>query len=255
MRRPSATNVFRALVTGSRNWSDTDAIADALAALRAEHGRNLVIVHGACPRGADAIADAWCRRTGTTVERHPADWSTGRSAGHRRNTAMVGTRPDLCLAFIRDTSPGATGCAALAERAGIPTVRRTGPTGSPARDRYLSFPDRLLSALVDRVVTAPEGRRRRTLYGVARRAARMVAADAIARSEAIAALTDAGRRAEQTERDIRAAIAGAFRDRGVPLRRRSHVATSLHPRSRSTRGTVPSARPRSGSRRRPKLTQ
>jgi hypothetical protein len=419
-----ATNLFRALVTGSRDWSDTDAIADALAALRAEHGRNLVIVHGACPRGADAIADAWCRSAGITVERHPADWSTGRSAGHRRNAAMVGTRPDLCLAFIRSASPGATGCAALAERAGIPTIRRTCSTGSPARDSYLdaalryaedgwpvfllgrskrpvancancpsvrvdpshdaaaclcltchgpyaastdparigamfaavsdgllamatgtasgiivvdvdphhggaidpmvmpptrcsatgndgwhlfyrhpgtpipnsqsrvapgidvrgeggyvvlppsihpatrrpyrwantrpmaempppliavtrpesaadvssiprvatvgrqplrhggggiSFPDRLLSALVDRVVTTAGGRRRTTLYGVARRAARMVAADAITRSEAIVALTDAGRRAEQTERDIRAAIEGAFRDEGVRL--------------------------------------
>ncbi|MFU8855042.1 bifunctional DNA primase/polymerase, partial [Micromonospora sp. SL1-18] len=75
----------------------------------------------------------------------------------------------------------------------------------------ISHPDRLLAALLDRVTAAPEGVRRTTLYGVARGVARMVAADAIDRADAIAALTDAGRRAEQTDRDIRAAIRGGFR--------------------------------------------
>src|SRR4051812_23315368 len=119
------TGMFRVLVTGSRTWTDTAVINTALIALGVRHGPALVVVHGACPRGADAIADAWCQRTGTPVERHPADWSTGRAAGHRRNAAMVATHPDLCVAFIRNASPGATGCAALAQTAGIPTIRHT----------------------------------------------------------------------------------------------------------------------------------
>ena len=60
--------------------------------------------------------------------------------------------------------------------------------------------------------TAPEGRRRVTLYGAARGIARMVAAGAVTEADAIAALTAAGLAAQQTGRDIRAAIDGAFRD-------------------------------------------
>ncbi|MGH8878010.1 MAG: hypothetical protein ACRD0P_11805, partial [Stackebrandtia sp.] len=47
----------------------------------------------------------------------------GRAAGPARNAAMVHTRPALCLAFIRDHSRGASHCADLAERTGIPTRR------------------------------------------------------------------------------------------------------------------------------------
>ncbi|NLT55607.1 MAG: DUF2493 domain-containing protein [Actinomycetales bacterium] len=119
---------FRVLVTGSRTWIDTTAITTALDELHAVHGPRLVVVHGACPTGADAIAHTWAHTHGVPVETHPADWSTGRSAGPARNAAMVATNPDTCLAFIRDHSTGATGCADLAEHAGIPTTRTTTST-------------------------------------------------------------------------------------------------------------------------------
>ncbi|MFJ5664966.1 hypothetical protein ACIQAR_04595 [Micromonospora chalcea] len=69
--------------------------------------------------------------------------------------------------------------------------------------------------LLDRITTAAEGTRRTTLYGAARGVARMVAAGALDPADAITALTDAGRRAQQTDRDIRAAIRGGFQDEGV----------------------------------------
>jgi hypothetical protein len=125
---------IRVLVTGSRHWSDQTLIVDALNALHRQHGRQLILVHGACRRGADQIADSWAMAHGVPTETHPADWSTGHGAGPARNAAMVATRPDACLAFILNDSPGASGCARDAERAGIPTTRYVRRT-PPARPR------------------------------------------------------------------------------------------------------------------------
>ena len=129
--RPGAA--VRVLVTGSRCWIDNGTLTAALAALRAEHGPRLLLVHGGCRTGADHLADQWARATGTRVERWPADWSTGRGAGPARNAAMVATRPAACLAFLAGDTPGTTHCANLAERAGIPTIRHRQSPISPAR--------------------------------------------------------------------------------------------------------------------------
>jgi hypothetical protein len=45
----------------------------------------------------------------------------------------------------------------------------------------------------------------------------MVAAGAVTAADACAVLGDAGRRAGQSEREIRAAVEGGFRDEGVRL--------------------------------------
>jgi Bifunctional DNA primase/polymerase, N-terminal/SNF2-related domain/YspA, cpYpsA-related SLOG family len=117
----------RVLVTGSRAWTDEETIASALAGQW--HDGNAVLVTGACPRGADEIAERIWRARGGQAERHPADWSTGRDAGMRRNADMVALGADVCLAFIRDGSPGAIHAARLAEQAGIPVHRfETGST-------------------------------------------------------------------------------------------------------------------------------
>jgi len=119
---------YRVLVTGSRTWEDRAEVYGALDEIAAECAdRTIVVVHGACPSGADAYARQWVRLfdfDGNVMEEpHPAEWSTGKSAGYRRNAQMVARGADLCLAFILDASKGATHCADLAERAGIP-VRR-----------------------------------------------------------------------------------------------------------------------------------
>lgn len=137
---------MRILVTGSRDWADQHAvwgrIIDAVQVwihLHPDLDREtdwVTIVHGDCPTGADAHAQALCDVTHWNVERYPADWERlGRKAGPARNGEMVGRGADLCLAFIGPcTSPrcsaprphashGATGCASAAEQAGITTVR------------------------------------------------------------------------------------------------------------------------------------
>jgi hypothetical protein len=99
-----------------------------------------------------------------------------------------------------------------------PAADRPAPLGRPVPARGaggISSPPALLAALLRAVQEAPEGRRRVTLYGAARGAARMTAAGAITEHDARAALTAAGLAAAQTGRDIRAAIDGAFRDEGA----------------------------------------
>jgi len=120
-------DVVRLLVTGSRGWPNPWYVAHALdvamAAVLAED-KDLCLVHGACPTGADKFADDWALEVGCAVQRWPAEWDrVGRSAGMLRNKIMVDTRPAVCLAFIYHESPGATHCANYAEQQGIPVVR------------------------------------------------------------------------------------------------------------------------------------
>lgn len=109
---------MRILVTGSRDWEDGKAIAAALLASGARVG--VTLVHGACPTGADAIADRIAQTFAMNIERHPADWEKyGKRAGFIRNKEMVDAGADICLAFIKNHSRGASMTAMLAERAGI----------------------------------------------------------------------------------------------------------------------------------------
>lgn len=120
------------LVTGSRDWDAHGVVRRALdeALAAAPYGRPVVIVHGDCPTGADLVAKVWattwCGDERVTEEPHPAAWHLhGRTAGPKRNAAMVSRGADVCLAFIKGGSRGATHTADLAEKAGIPTRRWT----------------------------------------------------------------------------------------------------------------------------------
>lgn len=113
----------RILITGSRDWQDEIEIMSAIADV-ASPPDGWTLVSGACPNGADAIGEAFAKGLGLTVERHPADWARhGKRAGFVRNAEMVALGADVCLAFIRNSSKGASMTADLAERAGIPTRR------------------------------------------------------------------------------------------------------------------------------------
>jgi hypothetical protein len=129
---------------------------------------------------------------------HPGTGWPYRWVGERPVTEMP---PALRAAL---TPPAAA--APPAAFSGPPPTRRAGG---------ISSPDALLAAHLRAVQEAPEGRRRVTLYGAARGIARMVTAGAITEHDARAALTAAGLAAQQTGRDIRAAIDGAFTAEGA----------------------------------------
>lgn len=125
---------MRILVTGSRDWDQRETIISAISAAYLEdwddapEDVSMTLVHGACPTGADAIADEFASLGADvapnhwTVERHPADWEThGKRAGFLRNKEMVDLGADICLAFIKNHSKGATMTLDLAKKAGIPT--------------------------------------------------------------------------------------------------------------------------------------
>lgn len=112
----------RILITGSRTWTAVTLLRTTLAAWRTVYP-DAVLVHGGA-RGADQIAAAIWSGWGLPTEAHPADWPRyGRRAGFVRNEHLVEAGADVCLAFIRDHSRGATHTADLAQAAGIRTVR------------------------------------------------------------------------------------------------------------------------------------
>lgn len=123
---------MRLLVTGSRHWTDRNAIDAELAFLHDEHGLECVI-HGDCRRwdrdrgrhiGADHFAGEWARANGVEEIACPADWKAfGRFAGPLRNRNMIGNhRPDAVLVFHEDleSSRGTKDMVNQAKRAGLP---------------------------------------------------------------------------------------------------------------------------------------
>lgn len=127
----------RLLITGSRTWEDYNTIARqisiAISNLQGKGFTSFVIVHGNCKTGADAMANEFCNITENSfrargidlkTETHYAEWNKhGKAAGPIRNSKMVDLGANICLAFIKDKSKGATGCAAAAELSGIETLR------------------------------------------------------------------------------------------------------------------------------------
>lgn len=140
----SARGDYRVLVTASREWPDPLAIwrfLDDVHAKATDNGhRRIVVVHGDAV-GGDQVAKLWGQVTDAADhEAHPAGW-TGPCdpmcpPGHRkrrkdgteycplaginRNYEMVKTGVDECGAFIFENSSGASNCAVVARREGVP---------------------------------------------------------------------------------------------------------------------------------------
>lgn len=115
----------RILITGSRDWDKRSGLEWVLNRVVAECEMSgdykPTLISGACPTGADAQCERLWEAWGLPIERHPADWKAhGKKAGFLRNQEMVDSGADLCLAFIKNNSKGATMTASIAEKAGIP---------------------------------------------------------------------------------------------------------------------------------------
>lgn len=142
------TGPKRILVTGSRQWSQTDAapeliarrrqrVKDALEAaltILCPSTDGFVLVHGAAD-GLDSLAASVAKEDfSLATEAHPADWRPGGrfdpTAGFTRNQRMVDLGADLCLGFPlhpehatgKNTSRGTWHCIHRASQAPVPTL-------------------------------------------------------------------------------------------------------------------------------------
>jgi YspA, cpYpsA-related SLOG family len=116
-----------ALFTGSRDWTDVEAIRRDVDALP----MHALIVHGANLNGADAIAHGLAEVRGLHVASVRARWDCyGKSAGYKRNTAMLLVQPTIVYAYPLGESPGTRMMMRLAQIKGIPVLDRSPISGT-----------------------------------------------------------------------------------------------------------------------------
>lgn len=112
------------LVCGGRSFADEELLWRKLEVYTAALGPKIVVVTGACPKGADAMAERWASKHFHTVLRFHPDWdSHGKAAGPVRNQEMVDyilpLRNRFAIAFHDGKSPGTADCVARVRKAGI----------------------------------------------------------------------------------------------------------------------------------------
>ena len=87
---------MKVLVCGGRYYADAGKV-DAV--LKRHVPEVSVIIQGGA-NGADLMAKRWAEGVGIHCATVPAQWGLyGKSAGPRRNAAMLSLMPDLCIAF------------------------------------------------------------------------------------------------------------------------------------------------------------
>lgn len=109
--------MIRALFSGSRDWTDVEAIRAVVDALPAD----AIVLHGAA-RGADMIVDHLAKARGLVIEPYEADWQKyDKEAGAIRNQEMLDRgQPTEGHAFPLATSKGTWDMVSRLRKAGIP---------------------------------------------------------------------------------------------------------------------------------------
>src|ERR1700686_1473555 len=89
------------LICGGRKFADQAMFDEVMHKLCGMWGCPAKIVHGACPTGADQMADAWGKHMALEVVPVPADWDKyDKAAGPIRNEEMLHKyKPKRVIAF------------------------------------------------------------------------------------------------------------------------------------------------------------
>lgn len=113
-------NLHKVLVCGGRDYEDYPTVKQTLDKLHAEQPIDFIIEGGA--GGADTLAKRWSNESGVHCIEVRALWDyIGRSAGYKRNEAMLALEPSLVVVF-----PGGNGTkymAEISEKEGIEVLR------------------------------------------------------------------------------------------------------------------------------------
>jgi hypothetical protein len=109
---------MKVLVCGGRDFNDEMAMSLALGEFHEKTLKITMIIHGGS-KGADIYSGHWARHNHIHVAEVHALWDQlERSAGYKRNAAMLTLKPDYCIAF-----PGGKGTNMmidLCNKAGVP---------------------------------------------------------------------------------------------------------------------------------------
>ncbi len=97
---------MKLVVFGSRSFDNKERIYRILDCIYSETPE-LEIISGTA-RGADSLGEEWASDRGVLCHYYPADWSQGKSAGHRRNAVMADVA-EQGLCFWDGESPGTKG--------------------------------------------------------------------------------------------------------------------------------------------------
>lgn len=121
------------VVCGSRDFEDFDYFVRKMDKLTEKlDKKKLIIYNGACPTGADRMAQDWATKRRVTYKNFHAAWKElGAKAGPIRNREMLEEaaadgeetgQKVVLVAFFDGDSPGTTSCLAEARRLNIKRV-------------------------------------------------------------------------------------------------------------------------------------
>ena len=197
---------------------DRALMAPTLSVATGNHGWHLYYRHPGRPvlsRPLPGVSGVDIKAEGGYVVLPPSMHPVTRRSYRWANTREVKEMPPRLAEAVLAPPPAP----APADRARLAGEGRTRPFSGPVRASAgvgrVRHPDGMVIACLAAVRRAPEGRRRVTLYGAARGVARVVLAGHLAADTGVELLTRAGRDAEQSDRDIHAAIAGGFAAEGL----------------------------------------
>jgi hypothetical protein len=107
-------NQMRVVVTGGRDYTDTETVdREMQRVMRSANGRMVVFINGGAP-GLDSLVRAWCEEHGVPCITMFAPWKShfGKRSGPVRNQWMI----DYGLPTYGIVFPGGTGTADMHQR-------------------------------------------------------------------------------------------------------------------------------------------
>ncbi len=119
---------LKLLVCGTRTLTDYQLVKKHIEKFTRKLKGKFELVTGACPTGADALAEHWaheCWQRISCIKKFHPEWSKGPKAGPLRNTEMIEYLKQhkrvAVLAFWNGKSPGTGDCIGKAQKAKIKT--------------------------------------------------------------------------------------------------------------------------------------